>query len=142
MTRGTALATVVLAHLAISVVHGQAHTGAQVPLTPAAAWFVYIVILAGPLVGLGASRRQPRLGAAIVAISMAGALVFGLVNHFIIDGSDHVAHVAAEWRSVFGVTAALLVASEAAAFIVAIGMVRSKGLTLRSDLRDRQERTS
>jgi hypothetical protein len=29
---------------------------------------------------------------------MAGALVFGLINHFIIDGSDHVANVAAEWR--------------------------------------------
>ncbi len=135
MTRGTALTAVVLAHLAISVAHGRAHTGAQVPLTPAATLFVYIVILAGPLVGLAVSRRQPRTGAAIVALSMAGALVFGLVNHFIIDGSDHVAHVAAEWRSLFGVTAALLVVSEAAGVVVGIGMARSKGLTLRSDLK-------
>jgi hypothetical protein len=54
-----------------------------------------------------------RTGAWIVAASMSGALVFGLVNHFVIGGSDHVMHVAAEWRMLFGVTAALLVVSEA-----------------------------
>ena len=31
-----------------------------------------------------------------------------LINHFIIAGPDHVAHVAAEWRALFGVTAVLL----------------------------------
>jgi hypothetical protein len=108
-----ALAAIVFAHLAISIVHGQAHTGAHVALSPAAAAFVYIVILAGPLVGLGVSRRQPRAGAWIVAASLGGALVFGLINHFIIAGPDHVNHVAAQWRALFGVTAALLAASEA-----------------------------
>ena len=88
-----------LVHLAINIVHGRAHAGAQVPLSLAGALFVYIVILAGPLVGLGAlalaaaARRLDR------GRLMSGALVFGLINHFIIDGSDHVAHVAAEWRS-------------------------------------------
>ena len=79
----------------------------------AGALFVYVVILAGPLVGLALSRWRPRAGAWIVAASMGGALVFGLVNHFLIAGSDHVMHVAAEWRTLFGVTAALLVLSEA-----------------------------
>ena len=64
------------------------------------------------------ASRCPRggrsAGAAIVAATMAGALVFGLINHFIIDGSDHVAHVAREWRTLFGDTAALLVVIEAA----------------------------
>ena len=41
-------------------------------------------------------------------------------NHFLIDGSDHVANVAGEWRSLFGATAVLLLLSEAAG--VAIGM--------------------
>jgi hypothetical protein len=108
-----ALAAIVLVHLAISVVHGRAHSGAQVPLSPAATMFVYIVILAGPIVGLGVSRWRPIAGAWIVAASLCGALVFGLINHFILDGPDQVGHVAPQWRTLFGVTAALLVASEA-----------------------------
>jgi hypothetical protein len=120
MTRAQALAAVVLTHLAISVVHGRAHSGAEVPLSLAGTLFVYLVILLGPLVGLGLSRRRPRAGAWIVAASMSGALVFGLVNHFVIDGSDHVANVAREWRPLFIVTAALLVVSEAAG--VAVGV--------------------
>ena len=110
--RDWALAAVVFVHLAISLVHGRAHAGAQVFLPLPGALFVYIVILAGPLVGLAVSRWRPRAGAWIVAFSLGGALIFGLVNHFIIAGPDHVAHVAAEWRTLFGATAALLVASE------------------------------
>ena len=115
-----ALSAVVLVHLAISIVHGQAHEGAQVPLPFAAALFVYIIILAGPLVGLIASVWRPVAGAGIVAASMAGALLFGLINHFIIAGPDHVDHVAAEWRTLFGTTAVLLLVSEAVGVATAI----------------------
>ena len=114
MTRGQVLAAIVLTHFAISVLHGQAHSGAQVPLPIAGALFVYIVILAGPIAGLTVARWRPRAGALIVAGSMFGALVFGLVNHFIVDGQDHVAQVAVEWRTLFGTTAVLLAVSEAA----------------------------
>ena len=124
-TYGWALPAIVVVHLAISIVHGRAHAGAQVSLPPAGAMFVYIVILAGPLVGLGVSPWRLRAGAWIVALSMSGALIFGLINHFIIAGPDHVAHVAAEWRSVFGVTAALLIVSEAVG--VAIGLRSALG---------------
>ena len=120
MIRGQALTAVVLIHLAINIVHGRAHTGADVPLPLAGTLFVFIVILAGPIVGLVLSRWRPRAGGWVVAACMAGALVFGLVNHFIIDGTDHVARVAAEWRSLFGVTAALLVIVEAVGVIVGI----------------------
>ena len=108
-----ALPAVVLVHLAINIVHGQAHEGAQVPLSFAAALFVYIVILAGPIVGLILSVWRPVAGAWIVAATMAGALVFGLINHFIIPGPDHVGHVAAQWRTPFATTAVLLLVSEA-----------------------------
>ena len=120
MTRGQSLAAVVLTHLAVSVVHGRAHDGADVPLSQAASLFVYIVILAGPLAGLALWPWRPRSGAWLVAASMTGALLFGLINHFIIPGSDRVANVAAQWRTLFGVTAALLVVCEAAGAGVAV----------------------
>jgi hypothetical protein len=123
MTRGQTLAAVVLSHLAINIAHGSAHTGAEVPLPPTSALFVYLVILAGPLAGLSLWRWRPRLGGWIVAGCMGGALVFGLINHFIGEGPDRVAHVAAEWRQLFGVTAALLVVCEAAG--TAIRVVRN-----------------
>ena len=122
------LVSIVLAHLAISVVHGQAHTGAHVALSPPMAAFVYIVILAGPLLGLAVFFWRPDTGAWMVAASCAGALVFGLVNHFIIPGADRVDQVAQEWRTLFGATAALLLAAEAAG--VAIG-VRSARRSVR-----------
>jgi hypothetical protein len=125
-----ALAAVVLAHLAISVLHGRAHSGAQVPLSPAAALFVYIVILAGPLIGLAVWPWKPIAGGWIVAASLGGALVFGLINHFIIAGPDHVSHVAPEWRTLFGVTAALLLATEAAGAAIGVWcVVRRVGRT-------------
>jgi hypothetical protein len=136
MTAGRALAAVVLIHLAISLVHGGAHAGAQVPLPFASALFVYTVVLAAPIAGLAVSRWHPRAGALVVAASMGGALVFGLVNHFIVDGQDHVVNVAAGWRMLFGVTAALLLVSEAAGTATGVwaAVGSRRGQTLRSDL--------
>jgi len=116
----------VIAHLGISVVHGWAHAGAQVFLPPAAMLFVYVVIVAGPVVGLMVLRRRERLGAAIIAVTMTAALLFGVVNHFIIAGSDHVSHVDAEWRALFASTAALLAIAEAAGAAIAIGYASAR----------------
>ena len=124
MRRG--LAAVVLAHLGISFVHGWAHSGARVDLSPGAMLFVYGVILAGPLAGLVVMRRREAVGAALIAATMTAALLFGVVNHFINAGSDHVAHVAAAWRPLFGSTAALLAISEAAAAAIAIQRLRAR----------------
>lgn len=129
------MAGVVLIHLAISIAHGRAHTGAQVPLPVAGALFVYIVVLAGPIAGLVVTRWRPRAGAVLVAASMIGALVFGLSNHFLIDGQDHVAHVAAGWRTLFGVTAALLVISEAAGAVAGVWAARCRSLVSEKKLR-------
>ena len=124
-----ALTAVVLVHLVLSFVHGAAHSGANVALGPAGNLFVYIVILAGPVVGLLIAFGEARLaeapsarrrGAWIVALTMSGSLAFGLINHFIIQGTDHVSHVAAAWRTQFAVTAALLAVVEAAG--AAIGL--------------------
>jgi hypothetical protein len=107
------LIAVVLVHLALSIVHGTAHTEAQVPLTRAANLFVLVVILAGPLAGLAVMWRAERVGSWLVAVTMAGSLVFGLLNHFVFDGPDHVAHVVQPWRALFASTAVLLAVIEA-----------------------------
>ena len=104
------LAAAVLAHLVVSIVHGAAHDGARVPLSPAANLFVFIVILAGPLVGLGVDVAGPAHRRLDHRSTMAGSLVFGLVNHFVLASPDHVAHVAPQWRPLFATTAVLLVA--------------------------------
>ena len=115
-----ALSAVVFIHLAVSLVHGAAHAGAAVPLTPAAALFVLLVIEIGPLAGLAWARVRPREGGAIVAATMAGALVFGLANHFLVAGADHVSRVAGPWRALFGSTAVLLLVTEAAGVVVGL----------------------
>ena len=55
--RRTWLIVVVLAHLVVATVHGAAHAQARVPLSPEANLFVFIVILAGPLIGLALTSR-------------------------------------------------------------------------------------
>jgi hypothetical protein len=119
------LMATVLAHLVISMVHGVAHTQAQVPLSLAANLFVYIVILAGPLIGLALTWRAPRLGAWVIALTMAGSLVFGIVNHFIVTSPDHVAHVDPQWRPLFATTAVLLALTEALGAVLAAKFLTS-----------------
>jgi len=114
------LTAVVLAHLLVSFVHGAAHAQARVPLSPAANLFVYIVILAGPLIGLAVTWPSERIGSWLIAATMAASFVFGLVNHFVLDSPDHVAHVDPQWRSLFATTAVLLAVTEALAVGLAI----------------------
>ena len=111
----TWLVAVVLIHLVISMVHGLAHDRAQVPLSYAANVFVYVVILAGPLVGLAVAWWNRRAGSWVIALTMTGSFVFGVVNHFLLSSPDHVAHVDPQWRPLFTVTAVLLAVTEALA---------------------------
>lgn len=112
--REAILATAVLVHLGVTLVHGFAHTRANVLLSANSMLFVFGVIIVGPILGLIVQRVLfPRAGAWVIAATLGGALAFGLVNHFLIPGADHVMHVAEPWRRLFGVTAALLVATEA-----------------------------
>src|SRR5262249_52837712 len=120
------LAIVVLSHLAISFVHGAAHAGADVPLSPAANLFVYIVILAGPIAGLVLTRVAWRIGLCVIATTMAASLVFGVVNHFMLASPDHVAHVAPQWRTLFATTAVLLALTEAVGSVLAIRLAWEK----------------
>jgi hypothetical protein len=119
------LTVVVLLHLTVSLVHGTAHSGAPVPLSRAANLFVFGVIVAGPLVGLAVAMATARIGSWVIAITMAGAFLFGGVNHFVLAGPDHVSQVADQWRAMFATTAALLAALEGLATLLALRLART-----------------
>jgi hypothetical protein len=115
-----ALGGIVFVHLAVTLAHAWAHVGAAVYPGPGALAFIVVVIQLGPPAGLALMLANPRAGARVVALTMTAALVFGLVNHFLIPGVDHVAHVGGPWRLWFGTTAALLAITEAAGAMFAM----------------------
>jgi hypothetical protein len=127
---GAALAALVFAHLAVAVVHGQAHQGAAVALTLAGNLFVLLVIIVGPVAGFVWRWFGNRRGGDwLIAVTMAGSLVFGVVNHFLVKSPDQVSQVDPAWRGLFGVTAVLLAVTEV------LGAGVGAWLALRSDSR-------
>ena len=120
------LTALVLGHFIVSLAHGAVHAEAGVALDPGSALFVLVVIGIGPVAGLTWSSTRPRAGALVVAATMAGAFVFGVVKHFVVASPDHVAQVDARWQPLFGSTAALLALLEAAGAIAGLGGARRK----------------
>jgi len=111
----------VLLHAAVTAPHAAAHAGADARLSPAGNAFVALVIVLAPFVALALMRfGRPREGALLLFAAMLGALLFGIINHFVLPGPDNVAAVAEAWRSTFWFTSALLVVTEAAG--VAVGV--------------------
>ena len=123
------LGGIVLAHLAISFVHGAAHAQAHVPMSFAANLFVFAVILAGPVIGLALALRSRQVGAWIIGITMVASLAFGVVNHFVLATPDHVSHVDPHWRPLFAATAVLLAMTEALGSGLALQAIRERRLT-------------
>jgi len=108
------LILIVLAHLAVTVFHGRAHAGAVVPVSPAASIFIFTVIVVAPLIGAAILWFfSISVGAWMLGLSLGGALIFGVVNHFVLESPDHISHIAAQWRALFTVSAVLLALTEA-----------------------------
>jgi len=105
----------VLVNLLFNMVHGAAHSELQIDLSTAEKLFVAVVILAGPLLAMALLWTPwQRLGLGLLALTMAGSLVFGLYHHFVAMGPDHVgAQVGGFWGTTFVVTACLLFLAEA-----------------------------
>jgi len=120
------LIAAVLAHLAISILHGAAHANANVPLSPAASIFVFVVIIAGPLIGLVLLWPFRTVGAWVVACTITASLVFGVLNHFVFASPDHVSHVDPRWQALFATTAALLALTEGIGSGLALRLVRGE----------------
>lgn len=109
-----ALASIVVVHGAISLWHGAAHLHVPVPLTPSQQAFVGVVIVLLPLVGAALLwSRWRRPAALLVTLTMLGSLLFGFLNHFVLDSVDNVVSVPEHaWRHPFVVSAALIAVSE------------------------------
>jgi hypothetical protein len=124
---------IILAHLAISVLHGLAHQGATVTLTTFGSVYVLVVITLAPLVaGVLLFTRWARIGALLLALSMLGSFVFGGWYHFLSATNDHVSQVHGPWRSTFIWTAIVLAGSELLGVIIGISAfnkLRSSGLS-------------
>lgn len=117
------LATVaVLAHLAVSLVHGYAHTQLGVGLSTWQNFYVIIVITFAPIVALALVwTRHSRIGFILLALSMIGAFVFGGYYHYVGISPDHVSHLPpGDAQGMFRVTATLLLATELFGAIVGV----------------------
>ena len=117
---------VILAHLAISTIHGMAHQGAMVTLTTLGSVYVLVVIMVAPLVAGGLLfTRWARIGALILALSMLGSFFFGGWYHFLSATNDHINQVHGPWRPTFIWTAIVLALSELVGVMIGIFAFRT-----------------
>ncbi len=118
----------ILAHLIVTMLHGQAHTRLNVGLSDWQNVYVLAIVVVAPLVALVLSfTRYLRVGLWLLLASMLGSLIFGICYHYIIISPDHVAHLPpGEARGLFRLTAVLLLITEAFGVVVAaLGLRRS-----------------
>jgi len=116
------LLAVVVAHAIVAAWHGASHMEIPVALSPLQIAYVAVVITLLPLLGTALLwTRRVQTGAAVLALSMLGSLIFGVVNHYVLDSPDNVAslpdHVA---RHAFVLSAALLAVTESAGTLLGV----------------------
>jgi hypothetical protein len=119
---------VVLVHLFVTTLHGTAHANLQIGLTTAQKLFVLLVINVLPLLAMALLwTRYQRAGCVLLSASMFASMLFGVWNHFVVSGPDHVAHVASGPAGLlFQITAVLLAITEAAGAWLGFAWFRSR----------------
>jgi len=107
----------VLLHLAVLFLHGEAHDSLDVGLVPWQTAFVYSVVLIAPLVAILLYWSPwPAVGGLLLGVSMVGSFAFGVYHHFMAVSPDHVSHLPpGDAQGMFVATAYLMAISEAAA---------------------------
>jgi hypothetical protein len=107
---GTAIAGL---HAIANGLHGFAHMEIPVALSLLQGLFIGIVIFLIPIIAVVLLWTQfYRIGSWLLISSLAGSLLFGIYNHFIVISPDHVSQVSiVGWGLLFQVTAvAILIA--------------------------------
>jgi hypothetical protein len=117
----------VLVHLAVMMLHGQAHDRLHVGLSAWQNIYVIAVIAIAPLIAmLLLWTRYARLGLIVLVVSMAGSLIFGLIYHFVVVSPDHVSHLPpGDAQGLFRMTAVLLMLTELFGVVVGLLGLRS-----------------
>jgi len=114
--RKGAATLLVLAHFAVLVVHGRAHSHLHIGVGTWQKAFIAIVIFVVPLIAtMMLWTRVRKFGAILLGLSLAGSLVFGVSYHFLIAGPDNaLGQYHCYWGSAFRSTAIMLALIEAA----------------------------
>ena len=88
------VSALVLIHHGIAYHHGNQHTALAIEMAPWQTGFINGVILVLPLLGVAVMwTGWRRVGAYAVTIGMLGALVFGVVHHYMLVSPDHISHL-------------------------------------------------
>ena len=106
--------TVVVIHALVVALHGLAHQKIPIPLSLLQSLFVSAVIVLAPIGAVGLLWTSfERAGRWLFLVSMTGALLFGIYNHFIGMSPDHISQIPNDcWGVLFQVTAILLLVTE------------------------------
>ncbi len=118
---------IILAHLGGNIAHGVAHAEIPVVVTGPQTIFIPGVMFVAPVVELVViAARYRRAGGAVLAVSMAVALVFGIAFHYVLSTPKHVTAVPARpWQGPFRLTATLLVLVDAAVVAISTWLMRT-----------------
>ncbi|MEO8363634.1 MAG: hypothetical protein ABI570_04535 [Ilumatobacteraceae bacterium] len=118
---------VVAIHTAVAFVHNQAHRQIDVSLSNFQSTYALVVIVIAPAIAAAIIwRGHPHRGANLLVISMLASVVFGIVNHFMIDSPDQLAHIANDgWGNIFTVTAYALALTELVGIAAGLSLRRS-----------------
>ena len=102
--------TIAVIHAIANGLHGLAHVEIPIPLSLLQSLFVGIVVFLTPIVATILLWTQfDRIGSWLLLSSIAGSLLFGIYNHFIVMSPDHVSQVSfAGWGLLFQITAILI----------------------------------
>lgn len=109
------------AHAVVGLLHGISHV--ELGVVPSAADLAFIVIVIGivPIGLLPFVLRGARAGVGLFAFAFAASWLYGMLNHFLIEGADHVPGLDhGAWQAMFTVTGAMILGLEAAGTLLAV----------------------
>lgn len=122
---------VIVVHLMLVVAHAAAHQTLEVDPTPLQLSFIIAIIMIAPMIAGLLLHKYGRAGSALMILSMAGAFLFGVYNHFVGHSIDHVAEVAnlrpVIWSTVFQWSAVGLAVTEAAGTAIGALLLVDRG---------------
>jgi uncharacterized membrane protein len=107
---------IIVTHCGAALLHGAAHGALGVTAGgPGGLLVVAVAVYVGPLVALAALLGgRGAAGAIVLSVSMAAALGYGVMFHYVLHTADHVAYAPPGlWGDVFRSTAAIIALLEA-----------------------------